>query len=75
MLGSQTPNSRRGPASIKEAAFGRLPQRGWPLCGPLPLWEPFMEAGFWFEVGILLPSIWFYMACAFNLLMLIQNCY
>ena len=27
MLGSKTPNSDRKPASIKEAAFGRLPQR------------------------------------------------
>ena len=34
------------PAYIKEAAFGRLPQRGWAAPRPTPSWEPFMEAGF-----------------------------
>ena len=38
MLGSKTPNSGQKPASIKEAAFGRLPQRG----QPAPWHAPFV---------------------------------
>jgi hypothetical protein len=56
IIGSKIPNSCRKPASIKEAAFGRL-IKGRAARGPPPWWESFMRAGFRPEFGNLLPSI------------------
>ena len=55
--GSKIAKSGRKPASIKEAALGRLPQTGRAAPRPAPFVGILMEAGVRPEFGILLPSI------------------
>ena len=57
MPGTKIANSGRKPASMKEATFGRLPQRGRAAAQPSPFWESFMEVGFRPEFAVFLARI------------------